>query len=322
MVSDSPVIAFDRSEAQGRLELADRDRLDLLHRMSTNDINRLQPGQGCSTVLTTALARIIDRVIVYHRGETALLIANQAATVRDWLQRHIFWQDRVRLRDVSSELGQLELHGPDAGAILTPLAADAKHLPLHHFTPILDGAGLIARAIPLIGGAHGEGYLILTPVAALPGVRDMILEGGAKAGDAALYEHLRIEAGLPGPGHELTEEYIPLEAGLWDSVSFSKGCYIGQEIIARMESRNRLAKTLVALRMPSGAVPGARLIDSEGGTIGALTSVAVTADGSYAAIGFVKPEYAEVGTRLTVAQDEGQPTISAEVIAAPRRVDT
>ncbi len=59
---------FDRSAQQGRLELTGRDRLDLLHRMSTNDLLKLKPGEGCSTVLTTALARIIDRLIVYHRG--------------------------------------------------------------------------------------------------------------------------------------------------------------------------------------------------------------------------------------------------------------
>src|SRR6185369_14767252 len=92
-------VLFDRSQQQGRLELIDRDRLDLLHRMSTNDFGHMEPGEGRSTVLTTALARIIDRVIVYNRCETALLVVNQTDTVRGWLQRHIFFQDKVKIRN-------------------------------------------------------------------------------------------------------------------------------------------------------------------------------------------------------------------------------
>src|SRR5947207_1867879 len=104
-------LLFDRSTAQGRILMTDRDRFDLLQRMSTNDFRTIAPGQGISTVLTTAIARIIDRVIVYHRGDTALMLTNYPAVIRGWLQKHIFFQDKVKLRDVSAELGQLELQG-------------------------------------------------------------------------------------------------------------------------------------------------------------------------------------------------------------------
>src|SRR5258706_15833186 len=96
MLDQNATYLFDRSAQQGRLQLTDRDRLDLLHRMSTNDMNSLQPGEGRSTVLTTALARIIDRLIVYNRGETALVLANYPDVVRGWLQKHIFFQDKVK----------------------------------------------------------------------------------------------------------------------------------------------------------------------------------------------------------------------------------
>src|SRR5579871_2419423 len=111
-MTTSTTYLFDRSQQQGRLELLDRDRLDLLHRMSTNDFTTLPPGEGRPTVLTTALARIIDRVIVYNLGESALMLTNQPGTVRVWLQKHIFFQDKVKLRDVSAEKSQLELYGP------------------------------------------------------------------------------------------------------------------------------------------------------------------------------------------------------------------
>src|SRR5215831_7145655 len=141
---------FDRSAGQGRLEFTDRDRLDLLHRMSTNDLLALQPGQGTSTVLTTALARIIDQLIVYHRGETALAITNHADTVRKWLQKHIFFQDKVKIRDVSAELGQLEVHGPSASQVVETVAVPVRDLPLHHFveTPFEGARLMVSRTYP------------------------------------------------------------------------------------------------------------------------------------------------------------------------------
>ncbi len=308
-------IVFDRSRQQGRLELVDRDRLDLLHRMSTNDFKAIQPGEGRSTVLTTALARIIDRVIVYNRSESALLVLNQPDTVRAWLQRHIFFQDKVKIRNVSNDLGQLELYGPQAAAIAERIAASAGSLALYHFVekPTDGGFTLIARTFPL----HGDGYLLIAPAASLDTLKQTILaHEGVVMGDDDRYETLRIAAGLPGPGHELTEDYIPLEASLWDSVSFTKGCYIGQEIIARMESRNRLAKTLVSLRLDAPAPTGSRLSDGERHNIGTLTSVAQLDDGVVIGLGFVKPDRAEPGSRLNVVT-ESDTVVPAEITDAP-----
>src|SRR5689334_6504285 len=263
---------FDRSQQQGRLELVDRDRLDLLHRMSTNDFQQMQSGEGRSTVLTTALARIIDRVIVYHQSETTLLVTNQPGVVRAWLQKHIFFQDKVKIRDVSSELGQLELYGPEAAEIVETFANGVRNLPQYHFVEmqILGQSALVAKSFPLLG----DGYSIITAAANIGALKADILKSVDVAlGDENQYEVLRIQAGLPGTGHELTEDYIPLEANLWDSVSFTKGCYIGQEIIARMESRNRLAKTLTRLYLNTTAPLGAMLLRGER-NVGTLTSIA------------------------------------------------
>src|SRR5258706_2637156 len=303
-------LLFDRSQQQGRLELVDRDRLDLLHRMSTNDFQNLQPGEGRSTVLTTALARIIDRVIVYNRGETALLVTNQPAVVRAWLQKHIFFQDKVKIRDVSSVLGQLELYGPQAVEFRARFAPGVRHLPLHHFieTELLGQSALIAKSFPL----GGEGYSIIIAADAIDTLKAEILKSAdIMLGDDSQYERLRIQAGLPGAGHELTEDYIPLEANLWDSVSFTKGCYIGQEIIARMESRNRLAKTLTRLHLDAVAPLGATLMSSDR-KVGTLTSIATLDDGSVLGLGFVKPDIAESAATLDVVVDE-QVTAQAEI---------
>jgi tRNA-modifying protein YgfZ len=304
-------LLFYRSEKQGRLEFTGRDRLDLLHRMSTNDVQNLQPGQGRSTVLTTALARIIDRVIVYHRPDTTLVVANQPETVRAWLQKHIFFRDQVKIRDMSATLGQLELHGPLAAEVARTIAPVVADQELHHFVE-LPGGTLLARTFPLLD----DGYVLIGPAEALSELPTKILKhDGVAPGTDADYELLRIEAGLPGPGHELTEDFIPLEANLWDSVSFTKGCYIGQEIIARMESRNRLAKTLVSLRLSAPVPDGTTLSDGDR-NVGTLTSVAQRDDGTVLGLGFVKPDQAAPGMQLKALAADASP-VAVEVTEAP-----
>lgn len=311
MTNSLPIFLFERSTAHGRLELSDRDRLDLPHRMSTNDVNRLKAGEGCATVLTTALARIIDHVVIYHRGETALMLAHYPQVVVNWLRRHVFWQDRFKISDQSAALGQLELHGEGAAALAEALVSGAAALTLHSFLEDAARGLLIARTFPL----HGEGFTLIAPPEQLAALRTELLGAPrVQAADDARYEQLRIAAGLPGAHHELTEDYIPLEANLWDSVSFNKGCYIGQEIIARIESRNRLAKTLVKLHLSAPAALGTP-IHTESEAVGVLTSLAAPLqpqEGVAAiALGFVKPNYAALGTRLRVGEAH------AEVVPAP-----
>jgi aminomethyltransferase len=305
-------LVFDRTTQQGRLELTDRDRFKLLHNMTTQDFNTIKVGEGRSAVLTTALARIIDRVIVYHRGESALMITNYAGIVRPWLQRHIFFNDKVRLQDVSATLGQLEFYGENAAEIANTLAPQASSLAVHGSTEFTTEAGraMIARALPMAG----EGFIMVAPIEAIPALKATLLEAGAVEADAARYDQLRIEAGLAGAPHELSEDYIPLEAGLWDSVSFQKGCYIGQEIIARMESRQRLAKTLVKLNVEALPTLGATISMGDR-NIGTVTSAVQTAQGSIA-LAFIKPEFADAGTQLMITT-EGQPALTAQVVDAP-----
>lgn len=312
MTTDAPpALLFDRSTAQGRVELTDRDRFDLLHRLSTNDLARFAQGEGRPTVLTTALARIIDRVIVYHRGESGLMLTHYPATVINWLRRHIFWNDRVKLREVSAELRQWELHGPAAEALAEGVIGGAAALPLHGFVEDAARGLFVARTFPL----NGAGFVLIAPPDALDTVRQALIGAGAVLGTPEHYEALRIAAGVPGPNTELTEDYIPLEAGLWDSVSFSKGCYIGQEIIARMESRNKLAKTLVGLKLADSVGRGAAL-QVEGETVGVLTSTAPAESGGAIGLGFIKPDRAVIGARLTALPDGGDP-VSAEIVPAP-----
>jgi folate-binding protein YgfZ len=297
-------LLIDRS-AEGRFELRDRDRLDLLQRMSTNDLRGLSQGQGRSTVLTTALARIIDRLILYERGDTAngttLVVCGvgRTATVRGWLQRHIFFQDKVQTRDVGAETCQFGLFGAKAASVAAQFVLEASKLSLHDYREFeLGGASiLLARTYPLVG----DGFTLIAPIAArdalLTALNDMpdvtVIAPGIEAD--SLYDLLRIEAAVPLAGHELGEEYLPLEAGLWDSISFAKGCYTGQEIIARMESRHQLARTIAQFTLSAPVPVGTsiRRRSQPDHSIGVLTSVATRPDDTVIALGYVKMDALE-----------------------------
>jgi len=295
-------VLLDRS-AEGRLILSDRDRLAILHRISTNDVEHLPPGAGRATVLTTPIGRIIDRVIAHHlSGERVLLRTGpgRAEAIAAYLRRNIFFRDKLHVEDVSAALAQFALYGPLADTVAAAFAPGVASLPLHGVIEAqFQGAPLlILRLDPLATPGIG----LIVPVEYAPALRQAALTAGAahglRAAGEALYDLLRIEAGMPGLP-ELNEQYIPLEAGLWDDVSFTKGCYTGQEIIARLESRGRLAKTLVGVDLSGPVAPGSAW-EAEGRRQGELTSAAALPDGRWIGLGFVRPDLAAPGRILTL----------------------
>ena len=240
----------------GRVFMRGKDRAALLQRLSTNDIARLRPGQGARTVLTTPIGRIID-VLTVHVLEDALLIVSspgQGGPVWAHLKKNVFFNDQVSLEAAGRSHSQLALYGPAAKALLEQLSgATLSELPPQH-TATLELGGvpiLVARREP-IGGVSFTLYL---PAEQLRAVRDALMASGALPLDAGTLDVLRVERGYGAFGRELSQEYIPLETGLLDAVSFTKGCYVGQEIIARMESRGRLAKVLRGLKLTTDDRP-------------------------------------------------------------------
>lgn len=292
----SGAVVIDRTH-EGRIRAVGRDRLDLLHRMSTNALNDLPVGAARPTVLTNANARIVDVLWVLNRGETVLAFASvgRATAVRRWLAGYIFYNDKVKFEDAAAEWAQLGLYGPQAAQVAEALVPGAAALAQNHF---VEQAGRLAlRARPLAG----EGFTILLPPDQLPAAWEQAQTAGAHPAGEAAYQLLRLAAGQPEAGHELTEGYIPLEANLWGAVSFSKGCYIGQEIIARMESRGKLAKRLMGLRLSAPAEVGAEVHIPNGAAIGTLTTTGVLPDLGPVALAYLRTAHAEPGTTVEVA---------------------
>ena len=186
--------------------------------------------------------------------------------------RFVFFQDDFQLQDISKNTVIFGIYGPQAQQKAVAAGFPDEALPLHHWRQVKFGeiTAYLHRTDPI----HGDGYFVLGEAKDRDALWQRLLDSGLVVADANAFDFLRIEAGLPRFGHELTQEYIPLEANLWDDVSFNKGCYIGQEIIARMESRGRLAKKLVQLTADGPLEAGSDL-QANGKNAGTVTSTAV-----------------------------------------------
>lgn len=298
-------ILLDRSH-EGRILLEGPDRFELVNRMSTNDISQLALGEGKPTVFVNANARILFRASCFSLSRGLLLIseASQGEALASYLRRNIFFGDKVAVNDISAATTQFALHGAKANRAMEQLAPETNQLPPLGCADIdSDESDLIvARRKPICG----DHWRVIVKRDAAVAVHHRLLNGSADLGimpaGSLTYNSLRIRSGRPA-GLELSSDYLPLEVGLWDEISFSKGCYTGQEIIARMESRGRLAKTLVKIALTSMvAAPAAVYVQEK--AVGRLTSSVIAPDGQIHALAVVKIDSAEAGTELAAGREE------------------
>jgi hypothetical protein len=246
----------DRSDL-GRLAGTGPDLLDLLHRLSTQDLRSLAAGQGAVTVLTTPKGRIVARVFVHHFGERGILLVTgpeEASQASAHLRRYTL-RERVFLEDITDSTCQLALVGPRARQ-----AAARAGLPVPAGLGAAE-ADFGGAPVRVIGGDgfSAEGVSIVVSAEAAAGAWRVLVEAtlreeGRLVGHEAL-EAWRILKGHPAAGFELTEEHNPLEAGLWDAVSFTKGCYVGQEVLARLRTYDKVSRELRAVVLPEGQEP-------------------------------------------------------------------
>jgi len=290
-------VLTDRSDL-GTLIISGETRFDLINRMSTQKVLPMNKGEGTATILTTDIGRIIDRLLLYATTNTiyALTSENNSDAIARYLMRFVFFQDDFHMQDISSGTLVFGVYGPQARQKVIEAGFSDEELPLHHWrqSKFGDVTAYLHRTDPI----HGDGYFILGEEKDREALWQRLLDTGIAVADAAAFDYLRIEAGLPRFGQELTGDYIPLEANLWADVSFNKGCYIGQEIIARMESRGKLAKKLVQLTADTPLAPGSD-IQANGKNAGALTSTAVGPNGTIG-LGYVKTAVLDTESELFV----------------------
>ncbi len=275
----------DLATAHSRIRVRGGSRVDFLHRMSTGDLLGIQPGQGRATVFTTPIGRMVDYAVVLALDDSLLLISGgygQSKLIR-WLRKYIFYNDDVQLEDESAAQPLVGIFGSAGTDIARELYTGAAELAPFAYADT--GSGILVKAAPL----QGDGYYLINPqqAAATPATAPL-----------AAYDDMRIRAGYAGYPNEINENYIPLEAGLVSAVSFGKGCYIGQEIIARMESRGKVAKQLAVLESDAAMRLGDE-IRAGGSVIGKITSV--TSDGR-AALGYLRSAAGMVGQAVQTGE--------------------
>ena len=290
----------------GRLKATGEDSLDLLNRMSTNQVLNLSPGEGTVTVLTTDRGRIIDVLGVVNQGEHVILLTSpgRQQTVIDWLDKYTIMEDLV-IEDASLEMTMIALVGPKANILLG--LNDIKQTSSKDALSIqsIEIGGFNVQALNQPMGELSRYWLITEPESA-NAVWQHLTDAGAIPVGATAMDAVRVNFGIPEFGSELGEPFNPLEAGLIGSVDFTKGCYIGQEVIARLDSYKKIQKFLVSLAFDPETVvsPGNELL-LDGQPIGTVTSVAPEAtDGVLKGLGYVKSAVAIPGTTLELEGSE------------------
>ncbi len=323
---------FDASNSYGRLLARGKDVIDLLHRMSTNDLKPMEQGaaKAALTFLTNEKGRIVDllKVIRQLSGETLLITsAGKEEAVIQWLDKFTIMED-VRFERATDQIVQILLCGPDSTSILQSYANE--DLSGESRSGVYDLAFGSSPAVLVKGPSlAGKGWFILAGIGDAPTVQASLESNVLSHRGAVLsgefFDLLRIENGTPIAPNELNEKHNPLETSVAkEAVSFTKGCYIGQEVIARLDAQQKVQRQLMGLRFPGG-VPsiGDRIIDPAlaqstplGNEIGDVTSVAESPKFGAIGLGYVRGKYANPETPLSVKDTTGN-TFPVSLVTLP-----
>ena len=312
---------LDRSHV-GRLKISGNDALDLLSRLSTNKLEDLtDEGQGMYTVLTSNKGRIIDLLFVLRLEDDLLVLTapENRRKVSDWIDFYTFTED-VAVEDVTEETAMLGILGPGVWRLLEKaIWTDIRPLPLYE---------------SMRAGVSGiEANVIRTDFAGLPGydltvradrakeiwsaLLDLGREDGVRPVGMDALDVIRVEQGVPAYGRELSEEFNPLEANLLDYISFDKGCYVGQEVVVRLNTYDKVQKHLVGLSWEGDPDPlsGASLLLEEK-RVGRITSAARSL-GSNKGVGlaYVRKAQAKPGTELGTEPAAAAVTVKVERVS-------
>ena len=285
-----------------RLAATGEDRARLLHAISTNDIDGLAPGRGTYAFFLNAQGRIQSDSHVFVDRDHLLIDCEPEAggSLRAHIERYIIVDD-VELADVSASIGLLAVAGPRSRRAVSTLC---NPLPTDALAFQKSGDVRIVR-VP-VGSV--DGYWILAPSA---GMEEIIAElEGRKTVPASDqdFEELRVFMGIPRFGRDFWTSNIPQETQQLNAVSFTKGCYTGQEIVERVRSRGRVRRLLVGVELESPLVPGDLAVYHSGKRVGALTSPVPgrLPDGHARGFAIVRREAAAAGTPVRVGSAGGR----------------
>jgi folate-binding protein YgfZ len=297
---------FDLS-ARGKIELAGNDAAVFLHNLTTNDVKGLAPGAGCEAFLCTATAKVVAHGHVWRcppegKREALWLDLDEglAAKTYQHLDRYLISED-VTLTDRTAELAQFHLAGPAMSQVLAVvgITMDAYVRNTFHTAGPLTVRFTDPLGLP--------GCDLLFPASHAGSLRDDLTRAGAHAGTAETFDVLRVEAGTPVYGKDMDETTFAAEVGrTLQAISYTKGCYLGQEPIVMARDRGVVQRGLVGLLLGAETVPPGTLLYRDGKKEAGRTTSSVASPklGQAIALAYIRRGSQAPGTALE-AEDGG-----------------
>jgi tRNA-modifying protein YgfZ len=286
---------------RGKLRATGEDRTRFLHAMTTNHVEQLKPGEGCYSFFLNAQGRILGDVNL-PCFEDHFLLDTEPETRRklfEHLDRYIIADD-VTLEDATDRIATIAVEGPESAAVLRKMGVAALPEAPYSTVPWSNepGESTIAR----LSSTGADGYFLFVPAERKDEVIAQLSTAGAVAATAEDARIVRIENGRPRYGEEITERYLVQETGQLQAVHFSKGCYLGQEIVERVRSRAQIHRVLRKLEIDTAEPPpvGTKFKSGDADA-GEIVSAAFSpALQKTVAMAYVRVPFAEPGTVLSI----------------------
>ncbi|MBI4437305.1 MAG: aminomethyl transferase family protein [Candidatus Omnitrophica bacterium] len=289
-------------------EMSGKDAVSFLQGMVSNDVKSLREGEGCYAVCLTPVGKMIADLRIYSLSDRLVILLSKAKKEEMLVHfdKFIFLEE-VAFNDLEKKMSLLSLQGPLSAKLMEALSGESLSWTLHHHES-LEVQGIIVRAFATSHTGE-KGYDLLLPHQDIFRFSRLLEEKGGPYGlreiSAETQEVLRVEGGIPRFGKDMDESTIPLEAGLEEAISYTKGCYTGQEVIARIKHIGHVNRMLVGLKC-SGAVSRGDKVVQEDKEVGEVTSSCYSpAAGSYVALAMVRREVAKHEIPLMVRTRQG-----------------
>jgi folate-binding protein YgfZ len=279
----------------GKAKITGRDAQDFLHRMISNDVKSLQPGKGVWALFLDIKGHIQGDMKIYRFQDFLMMILQRHALERviKGLDRYVI-SEQLQMVDVSEEFGLFQIFGPNAASVLQSKGVQA--LPTDELS--FQSASINGIEIQII--CMGTGYSILVPAGS---ATDLLNFLDLQPIGQRAFNIFRIETGLPVLGSDFDDSNLPQESRLDKAISFTKGCYLGQEVIARLDAQGHVNKILVGLESSTELKPEQKLYFG-GKEIGRITSAAYSPLKKLnVALGYVRREHAKDGQVLQSSND-------------------
>ena len=279
---------------RGKIRVLGEDRARLLHAMTTQEVQSLTPGQGCYAFFLNAQGRILGDANLFCREDSFLLDTEPETRQKlfDHIDRYIIADD-VTLEDATGHLATVAVEGPHAAAVLESLDAP---VPEADYEARAWSSMIVAR----VSSTGAGGFFIFLPSAKKAELIAALDAAGVPEATPQEAHEVRIERGRPRYGEEITERYLVQETAQLQAVSFSKGCYLGQEIVERVRSRAQIHRVLRRLEIEMSEPPaaGSKLKAGEADAGEIASAVFSPALGKVVAMAYMRTSFAEPGTEI------------------------